>query len=555
MWVWGYAAMINAIAKGYSALHFKVRQFQRDEDGAMIIFGLMFLILMVMIGGLAVDTMKYEYTRTRLTYTLDRATLAAASLTNAKDPTSVVTDYMQKAGLADQLRSVQVTSSMNERIVHSTGLADSHPVFMQMMGINRLDASAASEAQQAISNLEIVLVLDVSGSMSGQKIANLKIAADEFVDTMMANDPYHRVSVAIVPYNAQVNIGPLLAAKFNLTHRANVTDVNCVEVPPGEYAAQALSLTDPMPMMAYADISHATNIGNAYTATNDTNYAVPNYNNAFCKPTTVNVVRLPSNNPTTLKAQIDALQAGGNTSITLGMKWGVTLLDPSMRPTFNQFIATGNIPSSLPARPFDYNDKEALKIVVLMTDGDHVAHNRINDAYKTGPSPIWKAPDGKYSIQFTSGRPVWAGTNTWYVPHLSQWQAAAYNGGGTAVQQDWKDIWASLKMNYVAWQFYGRALGSNATTGSTTAYNNKVNALQSIYASVPAMDASLQTSCDQARANGVVIYGIAVEAPAHGNEVITNCAMPERTFITTGGALPGVFRTIAANLTQLKLTQ
>ena len=547
--------MFSIIVKACTTLRGKARGFQRDEDGALIIFGLMFFILMVMMGGLAVDLMRYENTRTKLQNTLDRGTLAAAALDQALDAQAVVDDYMRKAGLSDQLQSVQVTSAMNERIVHSTGVADTHPMFLHLMGINRLDAVGLSEAEQSISNLEIVLVLDVSGSMTGQKIANLKIAADQFVDTVMANDPHHRVSIAIVPYNAQVNIGPKLAAKFNLTNRAGVNNVNCVEIPPSEYATQALSLTNPMPMMAYADIAYGTNRINGFVAPNDATYARPNYNNAFCKPTTVNVVRLPSNDPATLKSEIDALQAGGNTSITLGMKWGVAMLDPSMRATYADFIASGDIPASLPARPFDYADTRAMKIVVLMTDGEHVAHNRINDAYKTGASPIWKAPDGNYSIQFTTGRPAWAGSNQFYVPHLNVWQAAAYNGGGSAVQQDWKDIWANLKMSYVAWQFYARALGSSNSAPSMTVYTNTVNAMQSIYAQVPDMDASLQTTCDQARANGVTIYGITIEAPVHGNEVITNCAHPERTFIADRNTLNTVFQTIAINLTNLKLTQ
>ncbi|MGV8985257.1 MAG: pilus assembly protein TadG-related protein [Cypionkella sp.] len=557
--------MLSAFVNGYTSLRLsldrRVRKFQRDEDGALIIFGLMFLILMLMMGGLAVDLMHYEYTRTRLQNTLDRATLAAASLSQKIDPATVVRDYVLKAGLAEQLASVQVTQGLNERIVQATGRADTHPIFLPMMGINKLDAVGASAAQQAIDNLEIVLVLDVSGSMKGQKLTNLKIAATEFVDTMTANDPHHRVSIAIVPYNAQVNIGPVLAAKFNLTHRAGVTDVNCVEIPDTEFGAEALSLSAPMPMMAYADIAYATSKINGYVGPTDPNYAVPNYASAYCKPTTVNVVHLPSNDPAVLKAQINALEAGGNTSITLGMKWGAALLDPSLRATYTSFIANGDMPATLPGRPFDYKDKEARKYVVLMTDGEHVSHNRINDDYKTGASPIWKAPDGKYSVQYLAGRPGWAGTNTWYVPHLGKWQAAAYAGGGAAVQQDWKDVWASLKMTYVAWQFYARPLGSSAISPSNSVYNSTVNAMQSIYsgatatAAVADMDASLQTTCDQARANKVQIFGVTVEAPQHGNDVITACAKADHTFIADRLTIRSTFQKIAANITQLKLTQ
>lgn len=557
--------MFNDIQDSFTRLRLRARRFQRDESGALIVFGLMVMVLMLMIGGLAVDLMRYENTRTKLQNTLDRATLAAASLDQKLVPASVVQDYMQKAGLMDQMKNVQVTEGMNQRVVHTTGLADTQPFFLHLLGINKFDAPAASQAEQAISNVEIVLVLDVSGSMSGQKIASLKVAADEFVDTVTANDTHHKVSIAIVPYNAQVNIGPQLAAKFNLTNRAGVTDVNCVEIPSTAAATQALSLTAPMPMMAYADIVGATSKVSTFVSPIDVSFGAPSlvqtgaykgtFNGSFCPPSKVNVVRLPGSDPTKLKSQIDAMVAGGNTSITLGMKWGVTLLDPSMQPVYAQFIASGDMQPELAGRPLAYDPTKVLKIIVLMTDGEHVAHNRITDAYKTGPSPIYRAGDGNYSIQFTSGRPTWAGSNTWFVPHLSKWQSTAYAGGGTAVQQDWAQIWANMRQTYVAWQFYARALGSSATSPSSSAYNNAISAMVATYAQVNEMDASLQTSCNQARANGVQIYGITIEAPTHGNEVITNCADPDRTFISDRNTIRSVFQTIAANLTQLRLTQ
>lgn len=557
--------MLNDIHDSFTRLRLRARRFQAEESGALIVFGLMVMVLMLMIGGLAVDLMRYENTRTKLQNTLDRATLAAASLDQKLVPADVVADYMQKAGLSDQMKNIQVTDGMNQRVVHTSGLADTQPFFLHLLGIDKFDAPAASQAEQAISNVEIVLVLDVSGSMSGQKIANLKVAAEEFVDTVTANDTHHKVSIAIVPYNAQVNIGPDLASKFNLTNRAGVTDVNCVEIPTTAWGTQALSPNAPMPMMAYADIVGATSKVASFVSPLDLGLAAPSlvtsgaykgtFNGSFCPPSKVNVVRLPGSDPDTLKSQIEALVAGGNTSITLGMKWGVTMLDPSMQPLYAQFISEGKMQPELEGRPLAYDTTKVLKIIVLMTDGEHVSHNRITDAYKTGPSPIYKATDGNYSIQFTSGRPTWAGSNTWFVPHLNKWQSAVYAGGGAAVQQDWAQIWSNMRQSYVAWQFYARALGSSATSPSTSAYNNATSAMVATYAQVSDMDASLQVSCNQARANGVQIYGITVEAPAHGNDVITKCADPDRTFIADRNTIRSVFQTIAANLTQLRLTQ
>ena len=72
----------------------------------------------------------------------------------------------------------------------------------------------------------------------------------------------------------------------------------------------------------------------------------------------------------------------------LRVKWGTAQLDPSARPMFAEIIAEGTMDAKLKQRPFDYTDKESMKVLVVMTDGDHGAHHRITDAYKTGPSPI-----------------------------------------------------------------------------------------------------------------------------------------------------------------------
>lgn len=76
-----------------------------------------------------------------------------------------------------------VTEGLNFRNVNAKALADAKPFFLHVIGINGLKAPGASTAEQRVNNVEIVLVLDVSGSMSGTKITNLKSAAAEFVDT------------------------------------------------------------------------------------------------------------------------------------------------------------------------------------------------------------------------------------------------------------------------------------------------------------------------------------------------------------------------------------
>ena len=73
------------------------------------------------------------------------------------------------------------------------------------------------------------------------------------------------------------------------------------------------------------------------------------------------------------------------------------------------------------------------------------------------------------------------------------------------------------------------------------------------------MDTQLQQVCTLAKANGVVVYGIAFEAPANGQTQIRNCSTDGTTgshyFNATGLQISTAFSAIASNISQLRLTQ
>ena len=541
-------------------------RFARDTSGTLIIFGLMLFLLMIMMGGIAVDLMRYESTRTALQNTLDRSTLAAATLSQNLPPTSVVNDYFLKAGLMQYLSGVVVDQGMNYRTVTADANADTRPMFLQLLGINEFLARGHSQAEQRLNNVEIMLSLDISGSMSGAKIANLITAANSFVDTVLNSDPDQKISIGIVPYNAQVNLPPELLAEFNVAHPNDVTNVNCLELPASVFTTSGMSTTTPFSEMAYADTLSGDAKSTSYAATST---GAPNFNNAYCLKGTFNQVLLPTKDATKLHAKINGLRAGGYTSIMYGMRWGLELLDPSAQPIFTSLISGGYMASNLAGHPFDYTDVETLKVIVLMTDGENTLHEQVKDDHKDGPSPMWKSTgDGYYSIEHTGTRPVAAGTNTFWVPHLcvsasctagtntaEAWSASAYNSGAGATRLDWRDVWATFRDSYVAWQFYARALGTTSST-RTTAYNNAITSMEMSYGTTVTEDSQLQLGCAQAKANGVVVYTIGFEAPAIGLTQLKACATSQAHFFdATTLTIGTAFKAIANNISQLRLTQ
>lgn len=522
-------------------------RFGNSEDGSLTIFALMLFFLMVIMTGIAIDVTRYETTRTALQNTLDRCTLMAASLDQRLTPETVVRDCVAKAGLADQLENVEVTSTANRREVKSIGRADSKPIFMHLIGIDEMDALAGSVAEQRINNIELALVLDVSGSMQGDKIANLKTAASAFVDTVLAADTDNRLSIALVPYNGQVNLGPSLRGQYNATNLHGVANVNCIDLPAAAFDSTSLSAAAAMPMTGNVDSFSNTWMTWGYLDRSD-GWAVPHPLNKWCPPSATNIIRLPNNNGTTLKAQINALTAIGATSINAGMKWGMTLLDPASRGVL---AATAQMPAAFAGRPFDYTDKDSMKIIVLMTDGQHFAEERLNPGFRTETAPIWRSTgDGQYSIRHAT-RP---GPNKYWVPHLTVWQATAWNSGAGTDQLEWDQVWAAQRMSYVAWQFYGRALGTDGGS-MLAAYHAAMNAFRTQTATTD-MDDQLQAVCAMAKDRDVIIFGIAFEAPEGGQTQIANCASSEAHYFNAQGLeIASAFNSIANNITQLKLTQ
>ena len=85
--------------------------------------------------------------------------------------------------------------------------------FLALVGIPYLSASLTTEAVIAAggnagSNLEVSLMLDTTGSMSGQKIEDLKLAAKDLIDiAVWADQSQYTSKIALAPFSSRVNVG------------------------------------------------------------------------------------------------------------------------------------------------------------------------------------------------------------------------------------------------------------------------------------------------------------------------------------------------------------
>ena len=543
----GYMGIKDCAAALRKARRKYLTRFGRQEDGSILIFSLFLLIMMLMISGMAVDLMRVETERARLQSTLDRAVLAGASLEQTLDSKEVVLDYFEKAGLGAYISAddVIVTPGDNSKTVTAKAFMSMNTYFMNLLGITELAAPAFGEAEESLSNIEISLVLDISGSMNwyssnsgNKKIDDLIDAAQDFVYLMQCNpddstgtavctvDP-DTVSISVVPYSEQVVVGEDLLQEFNVTNEH--TGSSCVDFATADFNTTAISTS--ALLKRSGDIDPWTNYRSSRSSSQ-----YSSDNNKTCKPYSDREIIPFENSYSDLQTKIGNLSAGGNTSIDLGMKWGAALLDPAFRPVVNN-LANGGTPAVTSAsedRPYAWNARSMQKVIVLMTDGENTAQHMLKPAYRSGLAPIWKDPNnGRLSV-------LRASTGKYWYPHNATWndQPYKYNVGQDAVQMTYPEFWSEYSVDYYEEEFWWLP-----DVLDVYGYDEKNNRLDAI--------------CDAAKADGVEIeiFTIGFETSSASSAIMQDCASSDaHHFDVNGLDIANAFTSIAREIHELRLT-
>ena len=523
--------------------------FARETDGNMSIFAIAGATLMMVFGGVGIDMIHAEVQRNRLQATLDRAVLAAADLEQRLEPQFVVNDYFDKMLMSDALASVTIEEGLNYRSVNASAQRIFPANFLEMLGVENLQASGVSAAEERISNIEISMVLDISGSMgSNQKIENLRDAAKEFVNTVIDNDDAGLTTISIVPYNATVNLGPTVSQYFNLSDEHDVSA--CAIFPDTAFHSLGISPTQELQRLSHFD---------PYTMNQDT-VVTPS---SWCPTDEYGEIIVHSDDRQELIGHIDSLGAGGNTAIDVGMKWGLALLDPAARPAIANMIGDGRITSEANGRPANYDADDALKIVVVMTDGMNTTQYDLRDEFKDGWSNIYiddRGDNDPWNDRFSHKVRNYSGSSNdvyyWERYESSNWNTRYRNypdGGGDARRMTNAEVFARWGTRAHAQKFYRKPyydgwVSYNDYYYAYYAYESIVNGSQA--------DSRLSTICNAARNAQVTVFAIGFEAPDEGQAAMRDCASsPSHYFPVEGVEITDAFQAIARTINQLRLTQ
>lgn len=342
-------AFLRATARG--PLGRQIRLFASDEDGSILMFVVVLFLMMVVASGGAVDFMRHEMERARLQDSLDRGVLAAAAFSQDLEAEDTVRAYLVSSRVPGNVNlSVLPNEDAFSRRVDARANYSLRTFFLRIIGINDLTVAAISSAEQARNNIEISVALDITPSMSvNNKMANMKAAAHDFIDTILTEDTKEVTSVTLVPFGGQTNPGEAVFDHFNV---ARVHDYStCVAFVDGDFDTVGLSTA-----AARNQSQHFLFDSNAGPT-------------SWCPDDGAAMVPL-SNDADALHQRITDMGMHGWTGIQNGLKWGTIMLDPASRDLVTDLISEGEVPAEFAGRPAAWNTDDTLKFAVIMTDGE-----------------------------------------------------------------------------------------------------------------------------------------------------------------------------------------
>jgi Flp pilus assembly protein TadG len=435
----GLPAASHAVSQGGM-----LRRFARDRSGnAMMLFSLALIPLTAIIG-LAVDFGRVYAVRAQTQSALDAAALAAGRVAQvekndvAAKTQSTATTYFNKAKPSAVVSSTlafttdaqntefQVTATSWVKtpflaVLHMLGDKDGvagAPANCQgnFYGCVKVTttataalcpSAACSASNSGGSNVEVAVMLDVTGSMCQpcSKIDALRTSAQDLIDIVVWDDQSEYYSrVALVPFAEAINVGTTLAPKvrgsvtpnqqsspqvFSNSDMTNTSKQptsqwirfpkangsNCSSGSTCTWQISSKCVTERIGQEKYTDAAPDVNfpaslVGKGYFGTNtNTSCGVANYSDPQ-----INLIRPLTSDKALLKKHVkDELSTGGSTAGHLGTAWAWYMLSPNWNA-----VLQSAFPDAKAAAPYSDLDvknskgqPKLRKIAILMTDGEY----------------------------------------------------------------------------------------------------------------------------------------------------------------------------------------
>ena len=379
-----------------------------DERGNMMMYVGFSIMALVGASGSAIDMGRAQYVQARMSSALDAAGLAAGAIISTQDAQETASRYFYanfKPGFMDvEITSLTAVPSADNTKINLSVSGTVQTTLMKVLGVDEVEVSATAEVTRSMKGMELVLVLDNTGSMTStagggvSKINALKSAGNDLIDILYGeNETIEDLWVGIVPFSQAVNIGSSRTSWVSGTFNWGTTSwMGCVDA----RETSGRDVTDDPPSVALfpryywpCHTSYNAWYGTNYDRDNCSTSGTIRYKsglgtsrgpNKSCSQAVLPMTAVKS----TIATNINSMQAVGNTHVNLGMAWGWRMLSPRWRGLWGGEMDTNNL-------PLDYNTDLMNKVVILMTDGDNTMSNSVRSAY-------WYLSDGRLGTTSSS---------------------------------------------------------------------------------------------------------------------------------------------------------
>lgn len=444
-----------------------LRRFLKDKAANIAVVSAIAIVPTIALIGGGADIVRVTSIRSELRAAVESSVLAAASLNAQTDIEAVVNNYLD-VNLADYpefrkglVLDVDYVNEPLSRVVSVTASGKISTNFLGLVSIDELPVTASAEAREGKTSLEVSMVLDVSGSMSGTRLSEMKTGAVEFVDLILTDANKAYTAVSVVPFSNNVNIGQALFDSHAVPMASAVVDPDETTYRVGSsIPGSDFRFTVGTTCLEYED-SHYSD---ALLPSEALTEGPPTVSGDIFCPTTEAVFN--SNDKTTINTAINSLSADGWTGMGIGTLWGTIALSPHWR---------GLLGGDHVDQPADYGATNVLKVMIIMTDG---------------------------------------ATTSLYRPYNPN----RYTGSYQTIQS-------------------AGSISDDPTAFTSTAHVKRL--------------------CDQAAANGVVVFTIGYETPTTGAaaDLLAYCASdPSRNLRASTVNITNTFESIASSVNALRIT-
>jgi Flp pilus assembly protein TadG len=411
-----------------SAFFRTARRLRREDKGAVLLLFLLLIVPLIMVIAVGIDLGQALIVKRQLAGGVDAAALAIGTDADPADQTQLEAKALAfvKAHYPDNgLGALKGTPTVERNAVgggrtqiNVSASAEVPTYFIKIGGIEKLTVAVSSQVLRQDNKLEVVMVLDNSGSMGGNKLAALKSAANTLVDILFgANTVSDKVKIGLVPFTAAVNVNvpsdtpwldsnkPIPALLNSLLFLPSLTSgFTVLGVMNGGIAANwrgcvrsrynLLGLGDPLdttdappdplnPQSLFSAYFNPFRPGGLPQALGLYNGVTSQQQNTNCP---IAKVQKLTDTKTAIGTAINAMTAEGSTNIPEGLAWGWRLVSPR-----EPFIEGA-----------PYSDPSTIKAIILLTDGENNVAGNFSSYGPASNPQLGGNPNGTLNTKTTT---------------------------------------------------------------------------------------------------------------------------------------------------------